>query len=84
MQTTWSQTLNKFLSNPLLDGIFLQDLPLRSGNNVINHLLGRPIQGVIVTLQDAAANFYQSNTSSPELTFIMNSSADVNASLYVF
>lgn len=84
MQTIWAQTLNKFLSNPLLAGTFLSGLSLISGNNTINHLLGRPIQGVIVVWQDEAASFYQLATTTQDLTFIMNASAPVNVSMYVF
>lgn len=82
-QTNWAQTLNKFLSNPILQG-HLQDEALISGANTINHLLGRPINGCMIVLQDAAANFFEAETTNPNQTFVLNASAPCNVSLYLF
>lgn len=84
MQTRWSKLIEPFLSKPIINGIILSDLNLVSGNNVINHKLQRNLQGYIVVAQNAAAQFYQVVSPMPELTLILNSSATVKASIYVF
>lgn len=84
LQTKWSQIFNQFFSNPIFDGILLEDQVLGSGDNVIPHLLGRPLLGYIVTSQNAAAQFFQKPSQMPNLTFIINSSAPCIADFYVF
>jgi len=82
LQTTWSSALSPLLKNPLNNGILLQ-LPLLNGANIINHKLGRNPQGYIIVDQDASASFYRLAPFN-HLTLALNSSANVNVSLYVF
>lgn len=84
MQTKWASLIEPLLSKPVINGIMLPDLNLVSGDNVINHRLQRNLQGYLVTAQNAAAQFYQKTSTMPELTLVLNSSATVKVSLYVF
>jgi hypothetical protein len=82
LQTSWSASLNPVLKNPIANGILIET-PLISGSNIINHRLGRKPQGYIVVDQDASATFFRSAPFN-ELTLALNSSANVDVSLYVF
>lgn len=86
MQTSWAAALNPMLKNPLANGLILDQVSLIVGDNVINHLLGRPLQGWIVIGQNDLAEFYdlQEQNSMPEKTLILNSSDQVMVNLYVF
>jgi len=86
MQTTWAQQINPLLSNPLNNGIILKNVPLVEGKNVINHKLGRTLQGWIMTRVRASATFYdaQDSNSSPQLTLVLYSSAAVTVDIGVF
>lgn len=84
LQTNWAKFLNPIIGNTVVNGIVLKDLSLSTGDNVISHLLQRNIQGYFVVDQNAAAQFYRKASSQPTLTLILNSSANVVISLYVF
>ena len=45
MQTRWKSLLDPILSNVLNSANILQEVELVSGSNVINHKLGRKLQG---------------------------------------
>lgn len=82
----WAASLNPVLSNPLVDGNLLQGVVLASGNNVINHGLGRKLQGYIVVLKSANVTIYdtQSTNPHPELTLILVASGAATISVYCF
>lgn len=82
----WAASLNPLLGNPIVNGSLLSGVVLKTGANVINHGLGRKLLGYLVTLNNAAATFYDSQETNqrPELTLILNSSAPATVSLYVF
>lgn len=86
MQTTWASQLNPLLSNPLSNGLVLQNLQLITGSNVVNHLLGRKLQGWVIIRQRGPATFYdtQDGNTMPNLTLYLTSSAAVSVDLYVF
>lgn len=86
MQTQWATQLDKLLNNPILGGNLIFDVDMAIGTNVINHKLGRKLQGWIVIGQDATASFYdnQATNSMPNLTLNLVSSAVVTINLYVF
>lgn len=78
--------LNLILSNPITDGILLQNVTLSSGDNSINHKLGRKLQGWFIVRQRASASIYdkQDSNSLPDKTLSLNASAQVTVDLYVF
>ncbi len=83
MQTKWASQLNPVLSIPMLSGLMLQNVVLKSGDNVINHLLGRMQQGTIITDQTAASSIYRSKPFN-STTLTLNSSAACQVNLWVF
>lgn len=86
MLNKWSAQLNPLLASPLATPVILPNVVVKTGANVINHRLGRLLQGYIVILNSAAASFFdsQSTNPSPALTLILNSSADTTVSILVF
>lgn len=86
LQQNIFNAVNPVIQNPLVNGIILKDVILGSGTNVINHLLGRTLQGWFPTRISASATFYdkQSINKTPETTLILVASAPCTVSLYVF
>lgn len=86
MQTTWSSAINPILANPLSNSIVLKNIPLVIGINVINHKLGRKLQGWILTRQRGAAIIYdtQDANNMQNLTLQLNSNVAVIVDLVVF
>jgi len=48
VQDNVREALQPFITNPLLDGVYLEDLELQSGENLIEHKLGRDYRGYIL------------------------------------
>lgn len=86
LQTQWASILNPVIANPLLQGTILKGVQLVTGANVINHKLGRPLQGWFPVRVRASATFYdtQDSNSYPELTLQLTSSANVTIDIAVF
>lgn len=84
-RTKWASVINPFLANPLSNGLFVK-ASLVSGLNVINHGLGRVLQGYLIVMNDASATFYdqQQKNSKPQLTLELIASAPANVTIYVF
>lgn len=82
----WSATLNPVLANPLVNGLVLANIALTTGNNTINHELGRKLQGYLVTLKNANVTIYDSQQTNqyPDLYLVLISSGAAVVSLYVF
>lgn len=82
----WAAELNPLLANLLVQGSVLSGITLIHGDNTINHLLARKLQGYIVILNSAAATFFdkQATNQRPDLTLVLNASAVTTISLYVF
>lgn len=86
LQTRWSSILNPIISSPLSDAILLTDIPISFGDNSINHTLGQPIVGYIVVRINGPTTLYDKDSSTPNLTFILNSSSNqmINVDILVF
>lgn len=87
LQTNWASALNPVIDNPITKGIQLKNVTLVTGANVINHLLGRKLQGwIVVRSHGSAATIYdtQDNNQIPNLTLQLNSSAGVLVDIYVY
>lgn len=86
MQTKWASVINPILSAPIVNGLLLNSVSLVSGDNTINHKLGRKLQGWIVVGKTANANIFdkQATNTMPELTLVLNSSATTTVNLWVF
>lgn len=83
LQTAWAALINPLLSRPQLQGIVLKDIPLIAGVNVINHHLGRKMQGWTQTDINAAITLYRSAPYN-DLTLTLTASAPATVSLEVF
>lgn len=83
MQTKWKSQLDPVLANPMTNISILKNVQLKSGSNVINHLLGQMQQGWILTDIQGAATVYRGAPFN-EFTLTLISSADVTVNIGVF
>ncbi len=86
MQTSWAQMIEPILSLPANNNLLLKKVSLINGTNVINHRLGRILQGWKPTRIRGPASFYdqQDSNQTPQLTLVLVSDADVVVDLEVF
>lgn len=98
MQSSWSSTLNPLITklsdvvnddlfNPsLLSANLLTAVALKTGDNRVQHKLGKKLTGWIIIRKRANANIYDKQDSEPrkEVFLALNTSADVTVDLYVF
>lgn len=86
MQTAWASQLNPLLALPQSTGVILKNVSLSTGDNTINHRLGRDLQGWQLIRVRAAATVYdkQDDNQLKSRTLILNSSAPVVVDLFVF
>ena len=77
LQSKWPAIIDPILSSPITNGLLLNNIPLISGSNVINHKLGRKLQGwIIVGINDIASIYdTQASNQMPELTLSLTSNA---------
>lgn len=73
------------LKSPLLAGSLIEGVSLLSGqSNFVSHGLGRTPRGFIVVSPDADARIWKGPSDSPSTTLVLNTSANVNLSVFVF
>lgn len=85
LQSQWASQIDPVIGLPLVKGTTLKNVKLVTGDNTINHLLQRPIQGYLVTnMQGAFSQIFSKPSAMPDLTMILNSSANTTVTLYVF
>jgi hypothetical protein len=87
MQTAWAQSINPVLSQALLKGNTLNNVVLSVGDNVIDHKLGRPLQGwIVIRMQDGFTQLYdkQNSNQMKDKTLVLNSSGIGRVDLIVF
>lgn len=86
LSTKWASILNPLIKNPSNNRNILKNITLTTGTNVINHGLGRVLQGWNPVRVRADATFYdqQDSNQMPELTLVLVSSADVVIDIEVF
>lgn len=83
METQWASQLNPILSNPMTSPSILKSVSLISGSNVVNHLLGKTMQGWFITDINAAVTVYRSQPFN-DLTLTLVSSGPAVVTLAVF
>ena len=87
MQTVWAQAINPTINSEINNGLILKDIVLKTGDNVINHKLGRDLQGwIVVRMQDSFVQLYdkQNANQMSSLTLVLNSSGNGKIDLLVF
>jgi hypothetical protein len=82
MQQSWKAAIQPVLSNEVNQGILIE-ADLVTGNNTINHLLGRKPNGWFIADIDAASTIYRSAAFN-SLTLTLHSSANCAVKLWVF
>lgn len=83
MQSRWKSILDPILSNPLNDVRILPMVLLKTGDNIIDHRLGKKMQGWVITDLNGAAVIYRSAPLNDK-TITLNSNANVTIALGVF
>lgn len=83
MQTRWASELNPLLANPINNASILKGVSLVTGVNVINHKLGRILQGWVITDRDSGATIYRSAPKN-DLTLTLTSSGAAVVDIMVF
>ena len=83
MQNVWASQLNPVLANLLVQGRVVPNISLSSGNNVINHLLGRMQIGWMLIDLDQGVTIYRAAPFN-NLTITLNASGTANVSLWCF
>ncbi len=85
LQTGWSAQINPAIDNALVKGVLQKSIDLKTGNNVINHKLGRALQGWIITgMHNSFSQIYDTVSNTPNLTLNLNSSASTTIDIYCF
>lgn len=82
-QTAWATQLNPLIAFAPTQGLLLKSIHLNNGVTVVDHKLGKVLQGWIVIDKDANANIYRSAALN-NLTLTLTSDAATNVSLWVF
>lgn len=83
MQNKWASILNPLLGKPMSSANILKGVQLINGTTVVNHLLGRNMQGWMISDIDAGATIYRS-ASFNNLTLSLTSNAACTVNLVVF
>jgi hypothetical protein len=85
-QNRWASILNPVVNSPIINGHMLSNIALANGTTVINHLLGRKLNGWIIVGIDGAATVYdnQATNQLQDLTLSLTSNAAVTAQIWVF
>lgn len=86
LQTGWASMLDPLIGLPQNDSIILKNVALLTGDNSVNHKLGRKLIGWVIIRSRAAATFYdkQDTNRTPALTLTLNASGAVTVDLLVF
>lgn len=86
MQSAWAKVLDPVIMLPTNSGRIVKDVELVVGNNVIDHKLGRKLQGWYIVRKRGPGNVYdtQDTNNSPELTLNLVSDAVVSVNIFVF
>lgn len=83
MQTAWAAQINPVIANLLVNGQLLKDVAIVNGTTIINHKLGRVMQGWIITDIDGGSAIYRSQPFN-NLTLTLVSGGNCTASIWVF
>lgn len=85
MQTGWASQLNPVIANPLVNGVLQKNIKLVVGTNSINHMLGRNLQGYLITgMHNVYTQIFDTVSNTPSLTLNLNSSVAVTIDIYCF
>jgi hypothetical protein len=85
-QNRWASILNPVVNSPIVNGRMLTNVALINGTTIVNHGLGRTLQGWIIAGINGAATIYDNQTTNQlkDLTLSLTSNAAVIAQIWVF
>lgn len=83
LQQNIKQVIGPIISNPITSGALLTDISIVSGTNVINHGLGRMMQGWIISDVNSVVTLFRSQPLNDK-TLTLTSNGTSTISLYVF
>jgi hypothetical protein len=86
VQDNTKKAIDQLSNQPLTNGTILSSIALTTGNNTVNHKLGKKLTGWFIVRQRSSATIYdnQDSNKAPTQTLILVSSADVTVDIYVF
>lgn len=82
-QTRWASIIQQIINQPINAGDILQGVALINGVTIINHLLGRTMQGWSIVDVNGAATIYKSQPFNDK-TLTLTSNAAVTVNILVF
>lgn len=85
IQTAFETTARSIIESKILDGNLIEDVVVKAvGGANVSHKLDKPYTGWIVVKQNANANVWETRPTNNRTSILLNSSADVTISLWVF
>jgi len=86
LQRNIANALNPVLANPTVSGTIIENVELAVGSNIVDHKLGRKLQGWVIVRKRAAADIYdtQDTNTQPTRTLLLVSDAEVMVDIYCF
>lgn len=87
IQDNTEDAINSIALNSFLNGNILEDIQLVTGqDNIVNHKLGKKLQGWLLVGNNANSVIYdnQSSNNTPNLTLLLRATANCTVKLYVF
>lgn len=85
VQDSIAQIFNQIIPKQIIDGLLLENITVVGGTPLtINHGLGIGPRGWILAKKNAQADVWQTVSPTPNVTMILNASATVTISLWVF
>ena len=78
--------LEPIIASPIIDGVVLTNVLLANGTTNIEHKLGRPLRGWIITRQRGPAQVYdlQDSNTSPSRLLTLISDTEVSIDLWCY
>lgn len=85
MTSQWAQQLDPVVASPIIQGQMVS-ANLINGTTIVNHGLGRKLQGWFIVGINAAATIYdnQDSNKTPQQTLSLTSNAACAVTLWVF
>lgn len=83
MQTQWATQLDPVISNQIVNGLLIKNVKLINGITVVNHLLGRQMQGWYIVDINANVGVHRSQPMNDK-TLTLTSSGIAVCNLWCF
>lgn len=85
LQDAIAKIFNQILKKQIIDGAFIENISIVTGTPYnLSHGLEINPRGWIVVKKNAESDIWQTDSDTPTSTMILNSSANVTISLWVF